>query len=143
MIKIFDNKLTWLRSKLSSASQSLFSSCSDILPYFFLFLESLSIAGLLYYFWENYVGFSILKIELEEVYGEFQLLLKILSLRIAGVAVVQVGLTMCGRRRDKCIESRNFDMSLFVWYFSRSPLKSPSKTNVLFSRKSFTKRFAR
>ena len=56
------------------------------------------------------------------------------------IAVVRVGLVMCGRI-DEYIESSKFEMSLFLWYFSRSALKSPSKTNVLLSRESFSKGF--
>ena len=41
---------------------------------------------------------------LPKVYGELQLLLNILSMRVADVAVVRVGLAMCGRRRDEYIE---------------------------------------
>lgn len=52
-------------------------------------------------------------------------------------------LAMCGKRRDKYIESRKFDMSLFVLCFCRSKLKSQSKIEVLFSKESFSKRFAR
>ena len=57
MIKSSDDKSTLLRSKRSSASQSIFSSSSDNASLFFLFLENLGIAGLLYYLRNNYVGF--------------------------------------------------------------------------------------
>ena len=40
---------------------------------------------------------------LQEVYGELQLLLNILSMRVADVAIVQVGLAICGRRRDETL----------------------------------------
>ena len=67
------------------------------------------------------------------VYGVLQLLLNLLSVRVADVAIVQGGgLAMC-ERSDEYIESRKFEMSVFVLYFSRSAFKSPSKTNVLFS----------
>ena len=69
--------------------------------------------------------------------------MNILSMKVADVAAVRVGLTMCGRRRDEHIESMKFEMSLFVWYLNRSALKSQSKTNVLFSREGFWKQFAR
>ena len=80
---------------------------------------------------------------LPEVYGELQLLLNMMSMSVADVAVVQLGLAMCGRRRDECIELRKFEMSLFVLYFSRSTLESPTKTNALFSREFFSKVHAR
>ena len=63
---------------------------------------------------------------LPEVYEELRLLMNILSIRIDDVPVVRFGLAMCGRRRNEYIESRKFEMSLFVRYFSRSTLKSPS-----------------
>ena len=89
----------------------------------FLFLESLSIASLYCYFRKNYVGFPILRIEhddqhcndkITKVYGELQLFMNILSMKVADVAAVRVGLTMCGRRRHEHIESMKFEMSLFV-----------------------------
>ena len=46
---------------------------------------------------------------LPEVYGELQLLLNMLSMRVADVAVVRVGLAMCGRSRNEYIESRKFE----------------------------------
>ena len=46
---------------------------------------------------------------LPEVCGELQLLLNILSVRVADVAVVRVRLTMCQRRRDEYIEKRRFE----------------------------------
>ena len=64
---------------------------------------------------------------LSEVYGELQLLLNMMSISVADVAVVQLGLAM----------------SLFVLYFSRSTLESLTKTNALFSREIFSKVFAR
>ena len=75
---------------------------------------------------------------LPEVYGELQLLLNILSIRVADVAVVRIGLRKCGRRRDKYIKSRKFEISLFV-YFCRLVLNFPSKTNVYFQEKVFLK----
>ena len=66
-------------------------------------------------------------------------MMNILSMRVADVAVLRVGLAICGRKRDEYIESMKFEISLFVWYFSRSALKSPSKANVLFFRKKFLK----
>ena len=68
---------------------------------------------------------------------ELQLLVNILSVRVADIAVVRIGLGICERTMDENIESRKLEISLLVWYFSRSALKSPSKTNVLVSRKSF------
>ena len=48
------------------------------------------------------------------VYGVLQLLLNLLSVRVADVAIVQGGgLAMC-ERSDEYIESRKFEMSLFV-----------------------------
>ena len=80
---------------------------------------------------------------LSEVYGDLQLLLNMMSMSVADVAVVQLGLAMYGRRRDECIELRKFEVSLFVLYFSRSTLESPTKTNAWFSREIFSKVFAR
>ena len=40
--------------------------------------------------------------------------MNILSMKVADVAAVRVGLTMCGRRRDEHIESMKFEISLFV-----------------------------
>ena len=68
---------------------------------------------------------------------ELQLLVNILSVRVADIAVVRIGLEICGRTMDENIESRKLEISLLVWYFSRSTLKSPSKTNVLVTRKKF------
>ena len=79
---------------------------------------------------------------LPEMYGELQLLLKILSMRVADVDIVQVWLTLCGRTRNEYTESKKFKMTVFVEYVSRSALKSSSKTNVLFSRERFSKRLA-
>ena len=45
---------------------------------------------------------------LPEVYGEFQLLLIILSVGVAGVAVPRVWLAMSGKRRYEYNESRKF-----------------------------------
>ena len=64
-------------------------------------------------------------------------------MRVADVAVVGVGLAMCGRSKDEYTESRKMEMSLFLRYFSKLALKSPSKTNVSFSTESFAQRFAR
>ena len=50
------------------------------------------------------------------VYGVLQLLLNLLSVRVADVAIVQGGgLAMC-ERSDEYIEPRKFEMSLFVWF---------------------------
>ena len=52
--------------------------------------------------------------------------MKIFSIRVADVAIVWVGLAMCGRRNDEYIKSRKFDMSVSISYFRRFALKSPS-----------------
>ena len=57
-------------------------------------------------------------------------------MRVADDDVVQVGLKMCRRRREEYIKSRKSEMLLFWSYLSRSALKSPSRTTVLFSDKS-------
>ena len=64
-------------------------------------------------------------------------------MRVADDVVVRVGLNMCGKRRDEYIKSRKSEMLLFWSYLSRSALKSPSKTTVLFSKKRVSKRFFR
>ena len=56
---------------------------------------------------------------------------------------VRVGLKMSGRRREEYIKSRKSVMLLFWSYFSRSALKSPSKTTVLFSEERVSRRFVR
>ena len=50
---------------------------------------------------------------------------------------------MCGGRRDEYIKSRKSEMLLFWSYLSRSTLKSPSTTTVLFSEERVSKRFVR
>ena len=56
--------------------------------------------------------------------------------------VVQVGLKMCGRRREEYIKSKKSEMLLIWSYLSRSALKSPSKTTVLFYEE-VSRRFVR
>ena len=68
--------------------------------------------------------------------------MNILSIGVA-VDIVPVGLKMCGRRREECIKSRKSEMMLFLSYLSRSALKSPSKTTVLFSEERVSKSFVR
>ena len=64
-------------------------------------------------------------------------------MRVADDDVVRVGLKMCGRRREEYIKSRKSEMLLFWSYSSRSALKSPSTTTVLFFEERVTKRFVR
>ena len=64
-------------------------------------------------------------------------------MRVPDVAVVRVGLKMGGRRKEEYIKSRKSVMLLFWSYLSRSALKSPSKTTVLFSEEKVSRRFAR
>ena len=58
-----------------------------------------------------------------------------------GDVVVQFGLEMCGKRRKEYIKSEKSEVLLFWSYFSRSALKSQSKTIVLFSEERVSKRF--
>ena len=69
--------------------------------------------------------------------------MNILSIRDIDAAVVQFGLVSGGRRKDEYIKSRKFKTSVSMSYFSRSALKSPSKTSVLIPNESFANRFAR
>ena len=61
----------------------------------------------------------------------------------ADAAVVRVGVTMCGRRKNAFIKPKKFEMPVTVFCLSRFELKSPRKTSVLFSNESFSKRSAR
>ena len=58
-------------------------------------------------------------------------LVNILIMRVVDLVVVQVGLKMCGSRREEYIKSRKSKMLLFWSYLSRSAIKSASKTTVL------------
>ena len=69
--------------------------------------------------------------------------MNILSVRVADYVVVQVGLNMCGRRRDEYIKLKKSEMLLFGSYLSGSALKSPSKTTTLFFEERVSKRFVR
>ena len=51
---------------------------------------------------------------LPELYGEFQLLLNILLMGVTDVAVPQVWLAICGKRRYEYYKSRKFEMLLFM-----------------------------
>ena len=67
------------------------------------------------------------QIRLPEVQGELQLLMNILSVRSANPAALQIGVAMCGTRKDEYIKSTKFEMSVSMSYFSRFALKSLSK----------------
>ena len=45
---------------------------------------------------------------------ELQLLVNILSVRVADITVVRIGLEICGRTMDENIESRMLEISLLV-----------------------------
>ena len=64
-------------------------------------------------------------------------------MRVADDDVVRVGLKMCKRRREGYIKSRKSETLLFWSYLSRSALKPPSRTTVLFSEERVSKRFVR
>ena len=51
--------------------------------------------------------------------------MNVLSIRVADVVVVRVGLKMCGRGREEYIKSRKSKMLLFWSNLSRSALKFP------------------
>ena len=62
LINSLNNQLKLLRSKGSSDSQSTFSSCSDIVILFFLFVENNGIVDLCFYFQRGKVGFPLLRV---------------------------------------------------------------------------------
>ena len=80
-------------------------------------------------------------VRLLEVYRELQFWVAVsISVNYYCVSWTDNGLVMCVTRGNEHTESTKFEKSLFLSYFSRSALKSQSKTNVLFSSESFSER---
>ena len=121
MIKSSDDELTVLRSNQVQLP-SLYFLVVQILSIFFsiFWKPQYSWSALLFSielcwfpkiknwkFWSDNV-----MTRLPELYGEFQLLLNILSMGVADVAVPRVWLAICGKY--ECYKSRKFEMLLFM-----------------------------